>query len=84
MHLAGMDLTEQHQAADHHQALDVVVVAEPVHPPDCLIQGGQAGAAVVPAGGQPALVVPKVGAGLALAVDPIDAAHKLAPADHLA
>ena len=84
MHCLGLDLAEQHQVADHHQPLDVVVVAQAIQPLDRLIQGRQAGAALAPAWCQLALVLPEVATGLAVAVQTINAAHKFAPADHLA
>ena len=68
VNLLGLNFTQQHQVADHHQALNVVVIAQAIRPLDGLIQGRQARGAVLPAASEAAVMVPKVGLALAFPV----------------
>ena len=84
VNVVGVDATEEHEVAEDHEALDVVAIAGFVGALDGVVDGGDAGGAVVKGGGHLASEVPKVFGAHGDAVTVIHRFHEFTPTDDLA
>ena len=79
-----MDAGQEERAAEHHQPFDVVGVAGLKDARDHVVDGREAGRAVVPRVGEVAVEAPDVGRAQRDAFEIVEGPHVLAPPDHLA